>query len=242
MPGNFKILEANGVHIRRGQLTLVAAAPGGGKSLFTLSTVMNAKVPGFYFSADTDAFTMYLRAASKETGWLMTDIETVVKAGRTELIDAKLNANDTVRFSFDPSPTLDDIDEELMAFAMTYGEWPHLIVVDNLRNVDVQGDADGDALCDYLHALARKTGAAVIALHHVTGQYNNGNIPIPLGGIMGQIGKVPELILTLYRQGGDFGPMTMRVCPVKNRTGRADPTAELSYPLIYEPERMRLEG
>jgi replicative DNA helicase len=239
----FPKFEANTVHIRRGQLTLIAAAPGVGKSLLSLAFAMGAQVPAFYFSADTDAFTMYLRAASHETGWKMEDIENTVKAGRTELIDAKLNSKDYIRWSFEPNPTQTDIEEELLAYVLTYGEWPHLIVVDNLRNVYTEsGGEDMDELCDWLHALAKKTGAAVIALHHVKGPYNDGNVPIPLSGLIGQIGKVPEMILTLHKIGSDISGWTMNVSVVKNRTGKGDPSGGWFLSLLYEPERMKLVG
>src|SRR5690606_30136689 len=75
-------------------------------------------------------------------------------------------------FSFDANPELDDIDSELQAYAQCTGDWPHLIVIDNLK--DVWGDdGDGqdhvryDRTIVWLHELARRTGACVIVLHHV---------------------------------------------------------------------------
>lgn len=244
LPSVFDSLTANGVYFRRGQLALVAAAPGVGKSAFTQKLAQKAGVPGFYFSADTDAFTMFVRGAAMETGWLMADIEKQIEAKNLEYIETKLNERHDVRYSFDPNPSLDDVEEELKAFAMTYGEWPALIVVDNLRNLflpEEMGD-NHDKACDYLHALAKKTNAAVVALHHVKGPYNDGRTPIPLPGLIGQIGKVPELILTLYKSGGEFGPSTLNVSPVKNRSGRAEADASWSLPFIYEAERMHIEG
>lgn len=244
LPNVYAPLTANGVHFRRGQLHLIAAAPGVGKSLFTLKLALRAGVPGYYFSADTDAFTTFVRGASEATGWLMADIEEQIKAGNTAYIETELAKVGNVRFSFDASPSLDDVEEELQAFAVTFGDWPALIVVDNLRNLwlpDEMGE-DHDKACDYLHALAKKTGAAVVALHHVKGPYNDGKTPIPLSGLIGQIGKVPEVVLTLHKSGGDFGPELLNVSPVKNRSGRADPSAGWSLPFRYDPSRMVVEG
>jgi hypothetical protein len=235
-------LAANTVHIRRGQLTLIAAAPGVGKSLLSLLLTQKAKVPAFYFSADTDAFTMYLRCASAETGWRMEDIEKQVESGNTEYIDATLNKETShIRWAFDSSPSYDDIQEELECFALTYGEWPSLIVVDNIRNVFTSDSADDhDSVCQWLKELAAITGAAVIGLHHVTGAYNAGNVPIPLSGLLGQIGKIPETILTLHRIGSDIAGWTLRISPVKNRTGKANSSGEWSLDFEYEPERMKI--
>jgi replicative DNA helicase len=242
LPTVFQRLEANTIHIRRGQLTLIAAAPGVGKSLMSLKVALGAKVPAYYFSADTDAFTMYLRCAASELGWRMEDIENQVKSGNTKHIDTTLNAATShIRWSFDSSPAYEDIEQELEAFALTYGEWPALIVVDNLRNVFApDGNTDTDGVCQWLKEIASMTGAAVIGLHHVTGSYNNGDVPIPLGGLLGQVGKIPETILTLHRVGSDIAGWTMRVCPVKNRTGKADASGGWVLDLPYEPERMRL--
>jgi len=85
------------------------------------------------------------------------------------------------------------------------------------------------------HALAQLTGAHVLVLHHVTGQYDDGDKPVPLGGLVNKLSKLPAQILTLYARDGD-----MFACPVKNRQGRADPTAAMQVRLRFDKERMRV--
>lgn len=248
IPTVFKSWDASGVHIRQGQLALVAAAPGVGKSLVSLSIAMNARVPAYYFSADTDAFTMYVRSAAMVTGYSVDDIEHAIKTGVIETIDAKLDGNDHIRFNFDASPSVDDIDEELQAFAAAYGEWPQLVVVDNISNVFDPNSGDGyqalEGVCDFLHERARETGSAFVALHHVTGDYDDGIKPVPLSGLRGKISKVPELIITLNRDpSAEYeGVQKLHACPVKNRTGKADPSGGWSLPLTAQMNRMKLEG
>jgi len=105
-----------------------------------------------------------------------------------------------------------------------------MVVVDNITNVrGVGGDEDDpfsglEAMLDYLHDMARKTSAFVVGLHHVTGKYNDGNIPIPLSGVKGQIGRVPELVLSLHRIQSEFGSDKLNVSTTKNRGGKADPS------------------
>jgi hypothetical protein len=86
---------------------------------------------------------------------------------------------------------------------------------------------------EYLHDMARKSGACVVGLHHVQGQYNDADRPIPMSGVKGQISRVPEMILTLHRGRETFGADTLRVSTVKNRAGREDPSGldyvELSW-------------
>jgi hypothetical protein len=193
---------------------------------------------------------MYLRNASMLTGWRLQDIEHAVLHGKTDTIDARLDESSYIRYDFKASPSTDDLDDELKAYAMTYGQWPQIIVMDNISNLDVGGGATDTAAleecCNYLHEVARETGAAVIALHHVQGTYNDGNMPVPLSGLRGQIGRVPEMVLTLHNAADEFdtaaGRSVIGVNVVKNRGGRADPSAKTVIKLDYEPERMRLVG
>jgi hypothetical protein len=247
LPTVFRSLAADGVHIRRGQVSLIAAAPGVGKSLFALAVVLTCASPGLYFSADTDAYTMYVRSGAMLTGWQTTEVETAVEYGNTATIDAHLEALTHVRFDFSGRIDVDVLEEELKAYASTYGEWPHVIVVDNLSNLDLPDAAEGylalEQACDYLHEMARTTGAAVVALHHVIGAFDDGLTAVPMSGLRGKISKVPELILTLYRDAstGTEGLGRLFVCPVKNRTGRADPGGGWAIPLHYQPHRMTLK-
>jgi replicative DNA helicase len=238
----FKRLDAATVHIRQAQLTLVAAAPGIGKSVFALTEAVETRVPTLYFSADSDAFVCYTRVAAMVTGWTVTDIETQIENGHTATIDAKLNGLEHLRLNFDPSPSIDDIEDDTRAFALTYGEWPRLIVVDNLSNVYNDTGGEGyqslEATCDFLHQLARETGAAIIALHHVTGQHEDGTTPPPMSGLRGKVSKIPAMILNLFKPAeGQLG-----VAVVKNRTGRADPSGGMVIYLNAELDRMKLEG
>ncbi|MCG5459601.1 AAA family ATPase [Micromonospora sp. PSH03] len=246
LPTVFKTLAAESVHIRRGQFTLIAAAPGVGKSVFALSIALRAGSPAFYASADTDAFTMYLRAGAMVTGWQTGDIENAVEHRNTSAVDAHLEKLNHIRLDFSGRIEVDALEEELQAYAATYGEWPHSIWIDNLSNLDLPDAGEGylalEAACDYLHELARETGAAVVALHHVTGTFDDGITPVPMSGLRGKVSKVPETILTLYRDAttGTDEIGRLYVCPVKNRTGKADPSGAWHLPLLYEPPRMKL--
>lgn len=245
IPTVFTSLANNTVHFRRSQLGVIAAAPGVGKSLVSLTLAMRAKIPTYYFSADSDESVMYIRAAAMLTGWSTRDIEHQIKTGNLETIDAQLNGHDHIRFNFDASPSMDDIDEELTAFASAYGEYPGLIVVDNIRNVfDPDGEKGSvEGVIDFLNERAKETKACTIGLHHVTGAYDDGNTPVPLSGLMGKISKVPATIITLNRnpQLEMNGAQTMNLSPVKNRGGKADPSGQWQIPLTAQMDRMHLE-
>lgn len=222
----------------RGQLGLICAAPGIGKSVFVLTYAVKARVPTFYFSADSNPFTQLSRMLSIHTGLPMEASKQSVRA--KDLGDAGIELNGIpIRFGYDASPTLDQIETSLEAYDEVYGDFPSMVVVDNITNVrGVSADEDDpfsglESMMDYLHDMARKTGAFVVGLHHVQGKYNDGNIPIPLGGVKGQITRVPELVLTLHRIRSEFGPDLLNVSTVKDRDGNGDPSglsfAELEF-------------
>lgn len=230
-------LEQKGTRFLRGQLALVCAGPGTGKSALILSYALKARVPTLYFSADSDAFTQLSRSLSILTGWSMEKAAKAVRSG--DLGDAAGEFDDIpIRFNYKASPTLDQIEDSMQAYEEVYGDFPSLVVIDNVTNVRHSVDEDDpfsglESLMDYLHDMARSTTACVIGLHHVTGGYNDADKPIPLSGVKGQISRVPEVILTLHRVQEEYGIDSLRVSTVKNRGGRSDPSgldyAELAF-------------
>ncbi len=245
LPTVFKCLDRMGLIFRRGQFALVAAGPGTGKSAVALTLAIKSGAPTFYFSADSDAWTQYVRGAAMVTGWTTRQAEEAIQRGDTSVLDAALAYHSRVRMCYEASPTMEDIEDELTMYAHVYG-WPALIVVDNITNIVNPNGTDGhqglEEVCDYLHALARMTRACVIALHHVTGPHNDGTAPIPLSGLKGQIGRVPEIVLTLHRGGDEIDGTTINASPVKNRGGKADASGYTFASLEWTPDSMRLVG
>lgn len=234
----YRALNEKGTILRRGQLCLVCAGPGTGKSAFVLDYALKARVPTLYFSADSDAFTQLTRMVSMLSGnSLEKSARQVREANIDEEVAVELDEV-PIRFNYKASPSLDTIEEALMAYDALYEDYPALIVVDNITNVRTDGSDDDpfaglESLMDYLHEMARETGACVIGLHHVTGSYNDADKPIPLSGVKGQISRVPEMVLTLHRVQEGFGSDTLCVSTVKNRGGRSDASgtdyAELQF-------------
>ncbi len=212
-----------------------------------LTYALKAQVPTLYFSADSDPFTQVSRSLSNVTGWPMEKSAEVVISG--DLGDAAEAFRDIpIRFNYNASPTIDQIEATMLAYDEVYGDFPSLVVIDNVTNVRVGGDNDDDpfsgleGFMDYLHGMARETGACVIGLHHVTGAYNDADKPIPLSGVKGQITRVPELVLTLHRKTSDldFGVGTLYVSTVKNRGGKSDPSGVDAAELEFIGETMQI--
>jgi hypothetical protein len=249
LPSVFPSLERAGVKFRRSQLSLVAAAPGGGKSAFAAYEAVKAAygefeedpVPTLYFSADTDKKTLGSRITASVTRLTVDDAERKLDEGDPGVWSTlEVNTNH-IWFSWDRGPNLEDIENEVEAFAHVMGDWPHKIVVDNLKNVYTEevGEAGEhiryDRVLDYLHQLAGITGAHIMVLHHVTGYYEIGNVPIPLSGILGKVTKPFGLILTLYRAWDSM----LGICVVKNRTGKASADGSHVIYMPYNLERMQ---
>lgn len=241
----FKGLEAKGTRFLRGQLGLIAAGPGTGKSVFASTLAIKSGVPSLIFSADSDAFTQLTRAIC-----ITSDItveaatELVIKDNLSSVAESL--SGYPIRFNYDASPSLDTVETSLSAYEEVYGEYPALVVIDNITNVSLDRAEEDrfeslEGLLDYLHSMARETGACVIGLHHVTGPYNDADKPVPLSGIKGQLGRVPELILTMHKVRGPEGqPDVLRVSTVKNRGGKADPSGNTFAELEFIGEKVTI--
>lgn len=236
-------LAGEGMLFRRGNLTLVAAGPGTGKSALVQHWLQVGDRRGnvnstLYFSSDSDAGTMHIRAAAIATGWATEDIERVIRDGGAQKVDQVVaEATPHMVFQYESSPDEESIVNEVDAYATVYGAYPQAMVFDNLKNVYMpEGDeyrALEDALV-FLQGLAKDTNAAIIVPHHVAGAFNDGLTPIPLSGIRGQVTKTPELCLTLHRQGS----FHLNVAAVKNRQGKADPSGKTFITIPADLGRM----
>ena len=219
-----------GARIRRSQVTMLAGEPGCGKTVMAVLLSLMARVPTLYVCPDTDPDTMAARFGSAVTGDRVVDVESALRAGTGQRYVDALAALPLLRVSFQPSPSLSDIADEMAAYDEIYGEYPHLLVVDSLYDVDVEGEDEFTAMrvaLKQFRVMARQANAAILVLHH-TNEDNNVSkdepmfMPPPRRKITGKVSKSPDLILTLaYDEDRDL----LRVAVVKNRAGRSDKNA-----------------
>lgn len=244
IPTGWKALDNAGIVFRRGQLVLIAAGPGTAKSALTLALTIQSEVPSMIFSADSDAFTQMTRSISILTDIPLSETTEMVLTESIPPDISKLMSSVPLRIDYESSPSPDDIEEILEAYWELFGEYPTLIVIDNITNVSGVGGEDDDystgleGLMDYLHSMARETAACVIGLHHVTGPYNDGDKPIPLSGVKGQIARVPEMVLTLHKRRVDEETMILCISKVKVRGGQPDPSGNTWAELAFIGSRM----
>lgn len=151
-----------------------------------------------------------------------------------------------LRFDFAAQPSIDDVEVKVACYTEVYGLAPHLIVLDNITNLDNEaGDAESftfglEGLCDWANSMAKETGAHVLALHHVTGEFSDGLKPIPLSGIKGKIGRVPSMVLTIHKEVDGMDGQTLHISPVKNREGFSDPSGNTFVSYRFDTDRFSL--
>jgi predicted ATP-dependent serine protease len=243
LPAPFQAFERAGIVLRRAEVTVIAGTPGAGKSSIALHIAARLKQPTLYFSADTNAHTMAMRLISLSGKMTQQDAETILK-NNPDRAEAILNHNSHIYWSFESSPTLRDIDEEVSAFETIWGRSPAMIVVDNLMDIALDGHEEFAAMRQImkeLKFLARDTNAAVLVLHH-TQEGAQGNPCQPRSALQGKVAQIPAMVLTIgqYMLPNQIDSY-LCVAPVKNRYGRADQTGNTFVELSFDPGSMYLE-
>lgn len=232
LPISNDILSSHNVKLRQGQFSLLAAAPGVGKSLFASNIAVRTPIQAVYFSADSDEWTVMTRAASILTGYPLEQVDRWLCDGGSEAdhIRKALTKADHVDWCFSPHLDFEFIGDRLKAHEEVWGAMPAYVVVDNLGDaVENQENeyAELKALCRELRISARMTGAHIMGLCHVMGAKENGDQPIGLGDLLGKLGKVPEVVLGLNRAGE--GALNLTV--PKNRGGKSG--QHIKLPIDY---------
>jgi len=241
LPDLFPNLANNGVRFRRGQVTMIAGQPNSGKSLLALYYAVRAGVPTLYISADTDAYTTAIRAAAVVTGSTVNTVEEAFTSGNGyEFYQDELATLKHLQFSFDPSPTLDDIQLSVQAYGEAFGEYPHLLIIDNLLNIAALHDNEWTGMRDIakaMHHVARETEAAVFLLHHTSEGEGRPELPPSRKSIQGKISQLPEMILTVAL---DHETSEYRIACVKNRFAKNSASGAEYTTLHADASRMTL--
>ena len=241
LPDLFPSLANEGIRFRRGQMTMIAGQPNAGKSLIALFMAVQMKVPTLYISADTDAYTTAIRAAAMVSGQQTSSVEEAFRTGNgKDFYTEELASIDHLQFDFAPSPTLDEIDLAIRAYGEAYGEYPHMIIVDNAMNVVSMHNDEWSGLREIakaMHHIARETDAAVLLLHHTSENEGKPDVPPSRKAIQGKIAQLPELIITVA-----LVPNTVefRVACVKNRFDKHSASGEHYITLWADASRMSI--
>lgn len=238
LPLPYRALTQRGVRIRPGQTSLTVAAPGAGKSQFWANVAQRMGIPTLFWSADTDQADVTCRTIAMWLGIEATTVErNIVDPGwRKHYFERLEGRADHIEWVFDSAITPVGAAERANAFAEVHGDYPALIVIDNLSNAIGDSEKEYSEVKKVMVAaqlLARETRAHVAVLHHATGAYEDGTKPIPQGGASQNPFKVVELGLTMWRP----YPTTLAIGIVKNRGGDSDPGAK--NPVLLEADFAR---
>lgn len=233
-------LNVNGIVVRRGELVMISAIPNAGKSLFALWWIASLNLPSLYFSADNSAHTTMTRLLSWKNqidrDAIERDLDDPEFGKSIEATYMESVADVNIEFCFDGSLTMDDITKELSAYVELYDEWPQIIVVDNLINVEGTSDHQGqNGILSELHWLARMSGATVFVLHHMSqsaekpGKSPDPTMPRGSNFVQNKVTHYPDLVLSVA---ADSQQGLFRIAGIKVRGAKADPSA-LSPHLLY---------
>ena len=242
LPDVWKSLTAATAVFRRGQIVVIGGAPGTGKSAFALTLLIKSGCRSIYFSADSGPGTQLVRSVSILTGREVSEVQEAMDKGAA--FDDYLKPVSRIWWEFDAGPTLESIEESVRAYSYL-GAYPEIICIDNLLNVDLgestaQEYQNVENVLLFCQELARTTGACVIVLAHLTGEFEDGTKPPPLGALRGKGGKIPEMVLNIYREESPMG-VDLGVAIVKNRGGTASAACGHTVSLKLDLSRMLIE-
>lgn len=235
LPAAFTALESAGIRVRMGTATFIMGPAGAFKTGFTVAYVLKLGLPTLYCSADAEDFEIVERVAANVTG---TPMNTVSK-DHAQYAEA-LAGLEHLRFCFDDSPTYDDLVLEICAYAEVFGDFPKVIVIDTLMKVTGQNEDEWASLRDtaqVIHKIARVTGAAVLVLAHASDDRTDPTTPAPRKSLQGKVSQLPKVILSVALHGDE-----LRICPVKTKWGREDPSGQMFTTLYVDPSTNRVFG
>lgn len=224
-------------------MMMIAAIPGGCKSVVALAHALRMKVPTLYLAMDSDEHAMAIRTVQMAAGIESEEAERQI-AERGILARQVAGITAHVQFDFPTGADVEELAHRVWAYAEKNGEFPHFVVVDNLMDVvhdEASEHAGAGQVLIALANMARSAKAAVMVLHHVNGEYENDpHRPIPMGGLNGKVSKKPATVLTMCR-GKEDGQFWVSV--VKNRSGAVDPSGfRVRIPLYTDLSRMQIRS
>jgi predicted ATP-dependent serine protease len=239
IPLPFKSWSDSHISIRRGEVSMIAGPPGAGKSTVALAIAMQAQVPTLYASADSHESTMAIRSLAMCTGIQQSVIEERIQSD-PGWATAMLRENAShIRWMFDASPTLADLEDEINVYRELMGESPSLVVVDNAVDVTHDSGDEFSSLRSLMREVkwwSRDTGAAFLILHHTSEGYEGYPCP-PRSSLHGKIAQIPSLVVTLSSN----QPNMMAAAAVKNRYGPADGSGQTAVWMDYHPATMQIK-
>lgn len=236
----FSRLREEGLEFFPGDLVIMAAADGTGKSVLAMLLALMTEETTLYTSPDTSGPTTIVRAIQH---LFKVDGKTAREMFINEdpRVREAFNRDDKVRWNFRRVVDTGSIGHMANAYAEVKGEYPGFLTVDGLSSLvsleessAALSSARGEMI-QQLNMLAAHTKSCVIVPTHVKGGEGGKNLSnvqkLDKGQVLDNVTKLAAVVLTVHRHEdtNDIG-----ICIVKNRVAEASPTA--SKPIYLETD------
>lgn len=208
--------------VRKGDLVMLLAAPKVGKSNIAVDwavKVAGGGMPVLYITTDTRVSEQAIRVAANLSG----ETKDTIKADRDYWSGWLTGVGYPLRWS-SADITERHIMELLEAERQFFGEYPAFVVVDVAFDLLEGEEGPGTARSVFrrLHQAAARTGAVILALHHVKGgDAADGNTFVTMSDALYRVERVPEIIIAAWRT----PPDRISINLAKNRSGADGQTA-----------------
>lgn len=220
---------------------MLAGTPGSFKTALALNEVVSWADQGIatqYFSVDSDESTIVQRLSGIVTGYNMDEVENRLQRNPTcfdnDLYD---RLGDLVTFEYQ-NMAWEKMVYHVKSYEQKYGDFPDLIVIDNLIDLasSVYAFDEMQEIIKNADGLAKKTKAHVMILHHAKlasedkksnddrADWEKYGMPPADHEIQGKMTQFPTLVLTL----GAYG-MDIKMAAVKNRFGPQHRNADVFH-------------